>query len=109
MFRSLKTAVAVAAVLLVALGAARADAPTADDTARFLAGMMPSAGSPLMALTRDPAWQRHAKFFDSAFDQLEQRQISRVRAWSDLRSGVLPRLTTCLGPRTDAAGLEGMI
>lgn len=83
MFRSLKTAVAVAAVLFAALGAARADAPTADDTARFLAGMMPSAESPLMALTRDPAWQRHARFFDSAFDQLEQRQISRVRAWSD--------------------------
>ena len=83
MFRILKTAVAVAAVLFVALAAARADAPTADDTARFLAGMMPSAESPLMALTRDPAWQRHAKFFDSAFDQLEQRQISRVRAWSD--------------------------
>ncbi len=83
MFRSLKTAVAVAVVLFAALGAARADAPTADDTARFLAGMMPSADSPLMALTRDPAWQRHAKFFDSAFDQLDQRQISRVRAWSD--------------------------
>ena len=83
MFRSLKTAFAVAALLLAALGAARAEAPTADDTARFLAGMMPSANSPLMPLTRDPAWQRHAKFFDSAFDQLEQRQISRIRAWSD--------------------------
>lgn len=87
MFRILKTAVAVAAVLFAAPGAARADAPTADDTARFLAGMMPSANSPLMALTRDPGWQRHAKFFDSAFDQLEQRQISRVRAWSDANIG----------------------
>lgn len=84
MFRRLKTAVAVAAVLFAASGAAHAaDAPTADDTARFLAGMMPSADSPLMALTRDPVWQHHAKFFDSAFDQLEQRQISKVRAWSD--------------------------
>src|SRR6202035_5996698 len=34
-------------------------------------------------LTRDPAWQRHARFFDSAFAQLEQRQMSKVRAWSD--------------------------
>jgi hypothetical protein len=83
MFRRLKIAVTVAAVLFAALGTARAQAPTADDTARFLAGMMPSADSPLAALTRDPAWQRHARFFDSAFGQLEQRQISRVRAWSE--------------------------
>jgi hypothetical protein len=27
--------------------------------------MMPSADSPLMPLTKDPAWQRHAKFFDT--------------------------------------------
>jgi hypothetical protein len=85
MFRLLKVAAAGAALLLAgALGTANAaDTVTADDTARFLAGMLPSADSPLMALTRDPAWQRHAKFFDSAFDQLQQRQMSKVRAWSD--------------------------
>ena len=44
---------------------------------------MPSADSPLMPLTKDPSWQRHAKFFDSAFAQLEQRQVSKIRAWSD--------------------------
>jgi hypothetical protein len=84
MFRSFKTA-AVAAVMLLAgaFAAAKAADVTPDDTARFLAGMMPSADSPLMALTKDPAWQRHAKFFDSAFTQLDQRQISKVRAWSD--------------------------
>jgi hypothetical protein len=85
MLRTLKIAAAAAAFLIVtALGAANAaDTVTADDTARFLAGMMPSADSPLMALTKDPAWQRHAKFFDSAFGQLEQRQMSKVRAWSE--------------------------
>jgi hypothetical protein len=85
MLRTLKIAAAMAAlVLATAFGAANAaDTVTADDTARFLAGMLPSADSPLMPLTRDPAWQRHAKFFDSAFAQLEQRQMSRVRAWSD--------------------------
>jgi len=84
MFRTLKIAAAVAALLLAgALNGAHAADVTADDTARFLAGMMPSADSPLIALTRDPAWQRHAKFFDSAFGQLEQRQMSKVRAWSD--------------------------
>ncbi len=84
MFRTFKT-VAVAAVMLLAgvFGAANAADVTPDDTARFLAGMMPSADSPLMALTKDPAWQRHARFFDSAFTQLDQRQISKVRAWSD--------------------------
>jgi hypothetical protein len=85
MFRFFKIAAAVAAFLFVgALGAANAaDTISPDDTARFLAGMMPSVDSPLMALTKDPAWQRHAKFFDSAFGQLDQRQMSKVRAWSD--------------------------
>src|SRR5579863_10070168 len=84
MFRSFKIAAAAAALLLGgAFAAAHAAEVTPDDTARFLAGMMPSADSPLIALTKDPAWQRHARFFDSAFGQLEQRQISRVRAWSD--------------------------
>src|SRR5271168_2670676 len=85
MLRTLKIAAAAAALLLAtALGAAdAADAISPDDTARFLAGMLPSADSPLMPLTKDPAWQRHARFFDSAFAQLEQRQMSKVRAWSD--------------------------
>ena len=45
--------------------------------------MTPSADSPLMPLTRDPAWQRHAKFFDNAFAQLEQRQLSKIRSWTE--------------------------
>jgi hypothetical protein len=85
MFRACKIAAATAAILLAsALGAAKAATTvTPDDTARFLAGMLPSADSPLMPLTREASWQRHAKFFDSAFAQLEQRQMSKVRAWSD--------------------------
>ena len=82
MLRIFKTVTAAVLLLAGALGAARAADVTPDDTARFLAGMMPSADSPLMPLTKDPAWQRHARFFDSAFGQLEQRQMSRVRAWS---------------------------
>jgi hypothetical protein len=80
-----KIAAAAAAIFLAAAVSARAaDAVTADDTARFLAGMPPSAQSPLAPLTRDPAWQRHARFFDAAFGQLEQRQLSRIRAWADV-------------------------
>jgi hypothetical protein len=74
---------AAAMLFAIVLPARAADTVTADDTARFLAGMMPSAASPLTPLTRDPAWQRHAKFFDTAFAQLEQRQLSRIRVWSE--------------------------
>lgn len=76
----------VTAAALIFLGAAlpaRAADATVDDTAKFLAGMMPSADSPLIPLTKEPAWQRHARFFDNAFGQLEQRQLSKIRAWSE--------------------------
>jgi len=85
MFRLTKIAAVAAGLVLAAMVPARAaDTITADDTARFLAGMQPSVNSPLMPLTNDPAWQRHARFFDDAFSQLDQRQLSKVRAWSDL-------------------------
>jgi len=83
MLRSLRMVTLGAAMLLAAAFPVRAQTASADDTAKFLAGMMPSAGSPLTPLTNEPAWQRHAKFFDSAFGQLEQRQISRIRVWAD--------------------------
>src|ERR1700689_5989103 len=79
-----RKAAAVAAIMFLAVvaPAGAADTVTADDTARFLAGMPPSADSPLTPLTKDPAWQHHAKFFDAAFAQLEQRQLSKIRAWA---------------------------
>jgi hypothetical protein len=78
-----KVAAVAAVMFLAAAGPGRAaDAVTADDAARFLAGMPPSAASPLTPLTREPAWQRHAKFLDSAFGLLEQRQFSKIRAWA---------------------------
>ena len=83
MFQTIKIAVAAAAMILAASpGARAAETVTADDTARFLAGLPPSADSPLTPLTREAAWQHHAKFFDTAFAQLEQRQLSKIRAWS---------------------------
>ncbi|WGD55833.1 hypothetical protein QA641_19265 [Bradyrhizobium sp. CB1650] len=84
MFRSLKIAAVALASLFAVASFARAADVTFDDTARFLAGMQPSADSPLVPLTRDPAWQHHAKFFDGAFAQLEQRQLSRIRNWADV-------------------------
>jgi hypothetical protein len=83
MFQTMKIAAAAAAMILAALlGARAAETVTVDDTARFLAGLPPSADSPLAPLTRDAAWQRHARFFDTAFAQLEQRQLSKIRSWS---------------------------
>ena len=84
MLQALKvTTLAAMLLLAAAMPGMAADAVTADDMAKFLAGMQPSADSPLAPLTRDPAWQRHARFFDHAFAQLEQRQLSKIRAWSD--------------------------
>jgi hypothetical protein len=85
MLQQSKIAAVVATLFLAAAATARAsDTVTANDTARFLAGMAPSADSPLTPLTDDPSWQRHAKFFDNAFGQLEQRQLSKIRAWADI-------------------------
>jgi hypothetical protein len=84
MRQSLKIAALAATIFLASAGlGGAAEAVTANDTARFLAGMPPSADSPLTPLTRDPAWQRHAKFFDAAFGQLEQHQLAKIRAWAD--------------------------
>ena len=83
MLHSLRIATLAAAVLVAAASGLHAQTATVDDTAKFLAGMMPSADSPLVPLTREAAWQRHAKFFDGAFEKLEQRQLSRIRAWAD--------------------------
>jgi hypothetical protein len=83
MFQFRKVAAVAAIMFLAAFAPAHAaDTVTADDTARFLAGLPPSADSPLTPLTKDPAWQRHAKFFDAAFAQLEQRQLSKIRTWA---------------------------
>lgn len=54
----------------------------ADDVARLLAGLEPSANSPLAPLTRDPAWQQHARSLNLAWASLEQRRLARIRAWS---------------------------
>ena len=83
MLRSVRMAMLAAVMLFAAVLPVRAQTASVDDTAKFLAGMMPSADSPLAPLTKEAAWERHAKFFDSAFEKLEQRQISRIRAWAD--------------------------
>lgn len=57
-------------------------AETANDVARFIAGLQPAADSPLSALTRDPGWQQHARSLDAAWAQLEETRLAKIRAWS---------------------------
>ena len=72
-------------MLMLALSAEHApssEAPTANDTARFLAGLPPSTSSPLVALTKDPAWLSHARYFDSVFTSEETAHLSKIRQFS---------------------------
>lgn len=62
--------------------AAKAESANANDTARLLAGMPVSAGSPIAKFESDPAWRQHAQYFDSAWKKLDDGQLSKVRAWS---------------------------
>jgi len=71
-----------AVVLTVAAPAWSAETATFNDTARFLAGLPPSPDSPLAPLTKDPAWQQHARYFDTIFTREENVHLAKVRAFS---------------------------
>ena len=79
-----RTIVAILTMML-ALSAAPArsfEPATANDTARFLAGLSPSSNSTLASLAKDPAWQSHARYFDSIFAREESTTLSKVREFS---------------------------
>jgi len=67
---------------MTAAPARSAETATANDTARFLAGLPPAPDSPLAALTKDPVWQQHARYFDSIFGREDNATLSKVRAFS---------------------------
>src|SRR5476649_781194 len=83
-----KTRIGFIAVLVasffVATTALAQDGQTvsADDTARFLAGMQLSPNSPLAQLAQDPNVKQHAAYFDTAFGSVEKNQLSKIRAWA---------------------------
>jgi len=80
-----RTIAAVVMAFVLALGAAPArssEAVTADDMARFLAGLPPPSNSPLAAYTKDPAWQQHARYFDTIFSREISAQLYKVREFS---------------------------
>jgi hypothetical protein len=67
------------------ISGAQAQSADANDTARLLAGMQPSAPSPFLALTKDLAWQRHSDRLNAIFAQVEKRQLARIRTWSRMK------------------------
>jgi hypothetical protein len=72
-------------IILAAAYPARAQTASADDTARFLAGMPPSSASPFTPLTQDRAWQQHARYFNSAFGNVDKNQFAKIHAWSSAK------------------------
>ena len=82
MVQILKTALAAFLSTSLVAVAAQAQTATADDTAKFLAGLRPAADSPLAPLTQDRGWQAHADRFNGAFGRVDSRQLQPVRAWS---------------------------
>ena len=59
----------------------RAETPSANDQARFLAGIPQEQGSPLTELARRPEYERHAKEFDTSWADIEKRQLGPIRDW----------------------------
>jgi hypothetical protein len=76
------TALAAALLLHAPIPSQATETASFDDTARFLAGIPPSPNSPLAPLTREPAWQQHARHFDAAWASLDNSQLGKVRAWT---------------------------
>jgi hypothetical protein len=76
----------VAGAMALWTASAHSAAPvTANDTARFLAGLPPAPDSPLAELAKDPVWQQHARRFDAIFRHEEDTQLAKVRAFSQAR------------------------
>jgi hypothetical protein len=81
-----KFVVPVACLLAFSVAPARsAEVSTPDDTARYLAGLQPSAESPLAKLAQNPNWQQHVKYFDGIFAQNEKLHLSPIREFSKAR------------------------
>lgn len=80
--KAMAAALTAAMLIITPTGVRSAETATADDTARFLAGLPPSPNSPLTAFTKDPAWQQHARYFDLIFSREDNATLSKVRTFS---------------------------
>lgn len=57
-----------------------------NDNARFLAGIEPLSDDALKNLTIEASWQRHSKFFATAWADLDKKQLSRIRDWAGINT-----------------------
>jgi hypothetical protein len=67
-------------------GHAFAADPTANATAKFLAGL-PVGDTPLESYSNVSGWTTHATDLDRAWKQLEQRQLEKIRTWAPAALG----------------------
>jgi hypothetical protein len=66
---------------IVAAGQACAADPTADATAKFLAGL-PITGTPLENYSTGTGWKSHATDLDRVWKQFDERQLAKIRDWA---------------------------
>jgi len=71
-----------AAIWLATAVPALAAGGNPNDAARFLAGLQPPPTSLLTEFTRTQSWERHAKYFDAAWQKLDEQRLSKIRQWS---------------------------
>ncbi|MBE7495170.1 MAG: hypothetical protein HS117_09505 [Verrucomicrobiaceae bacterium] len=89
--------------LLLPLAVCAAETPSADDQARFLAGLPPQEGMPLSDLARREEFARHARELDASWADVEKRQLGPIRQWMretqpDLAQDVSQLLYVFSGP-----------
>jgi hypothetical protein len=82
-FVSFVDALRIILLLLLSTAGASAQSASANDTALFLAGV-PVRGTALEPLSRDASWVTHATEFDTAWRDLEARQLSKIRTWAEM-------------------------
>jgi hypothetical protein len=72
-------------------------ASSANDAARYLAGLPVAPGSSFAALAQDPRWLAHVRAMNQAFSQLDQRQLSNIRIFQAENIAPATQLSgTCL-------------
>lgn len=69
-------------VLFVLMFSAPVWSQTPNDMARFLAGLEPSASSPLQTAARSQAWRQHAYAMNRSWGSFERSIIARIQVWT---------------------------
>ncbi|MGE3627343.1 MAG: hypothetical protein AB7G34_13325 [Hyphomicrobiales bacterium] len=79
------------ALVVAAAQPRAAEGTSLDDSARILAGLAPSAGSPAAELAGQAGWKQHAQAMDQAWANMEKRQLGLVRDWTKQKMPPSPK------------------